>query len=69
MSGLIQSLQSGNSLPSLNVATGLPAVLTGTASDLSVARSLLAICAVLVVLLAAASSAPGGPAADRPAGR
>ena len=55
LSGLIQSLQSGNSLPSLNVATGLPAVLTGTASDLSVARSLLAICAVLVVLLAAAS--------------
>jgi hypothetical protein len=55
LSGLIQSLQSGDSLPSLSVATSLPAVLTGTASDLSVARSLLAICEVLVVLLAAAS--------------
>jgi hypothetical protein len=55
LSALIQSLQSGNSLPSLSAVTSLPAVLTGTASDLSVARSLLAICAVLVVLLAAAS--------------
>src|SRR6202041_2642044 len=35
--------------------TSLPAVLTGTASDLDVARSLLAICAVLLFLLAAAA--------------
>ncbi|HEY2523108.1 MAG TPA: FtsX-like permease family protein [Streptosporangiaceae bacterium] len=55
LSALITSLQSGDTLPSLNAATSLPAVLTRTASNLGVARSLLAICAVLIVLLAAAA--------------
>jgi hypothetical protein len=55
LSALVQSLQSGNTLPSLSAVTSLPSVLTGTASDLRVARSLLAICAVLIVLLAAAA--------------
>src|SRR4029077_11436496 len=42
-------------LPSLTLATNLPSVLNGTASNLDVARSLLAICAVLLFLLAAAA--------------
>jgi hypothetical protein len=42
-------------LPALTVATSLPSVLNGTASKLDVARSLLAICAVLLFLLAAAA--------------
>ena len=37
------------------MTTGLPAVLSGTANNLDVARSLLAICAVLLFLLAAAA--------------
>jgi FtsX-like permease family len=53
--GLGQSLQNAQLLPSLALATGLPSVLDGTASDLAVARSLLAICAVLLFLLAAAA--------------
>src|SRR6202012_1152620 len=48
-----QSVQSPATLPSLTVTTALPAVLAGTQSDLRVARSLLAVCAVLVALLAA----------------
>ena len=55
LSGLVQSLQSGDRLPSLSPVTSLPAVLQRTASNLSVARSLLAICAVLIVLLTAAA--------------
>ncbi len=55
VSALIQSLQSGDTLPSLNAVTSLPAVLQRTASNLGVARSLLAICAVLIALLAAAA--------------
>jgi hypothetical protein len=55
LTALRQAVQSPATLPSLTVTTSLPAVLTGTQSDLSVARSLLAICAVLVALLAAAA--------------
>src|ERR1700722_14103643 len=52
---LKQTLQDAQLLPALTVSTSLPAVLTGTASDLDVARSLLAICAALLFLLAAAA--------------
>jgi hypothetical protein len=52
---LKQALQDAEQLPSLTTSTSLPAVLDGTASDLDVARSLLAICAVLLFLLAAAA--------------
>ena len=52
---LLAALQNAQQLPSLTVTTSLPAVLAGTASDLDVARSLLAICAVLLFLLAAAA--------------
>ena len=53
--GLHQNLQNAQQLPALALATSLPSVLAGTASDLDVARSLLAICAVLLFLLAAAA--------------
>ncbi len=52
---LQQTLQDAIALPALTLTTSLPAVLRGTASDLDVARSLLAICAVLLFLLAAAA--------------
>ncbi len=52
---LKQTLQDAQLLPALALSTSLPSVLTGTASDLDVARSLLAICAVLLFLLAAAA--------------
>jgi len=52
---LRQDLASPPTLPSLATSTGLPSVLTGTQADLTVARSLLAICAVLVALLAGAA--------------
>jgi len=55
VTGLRTALQEAQQLPSLTVITSLPAVLDGTASDLDVARSLLAICAVLLFLLAAAA--------------
>ena len=55
MNGLQQALASAVPLPELTLTTGLPAVLNGTASNLDVARSLLAICAVLLFLLAAAA--------------
>jgi FtsX-like permease family len=55
VNGLGTALQEAQQLPSLTLTTRLPAVLDGTASDLDVARSLLAICAVLVFLLAAAA--------------
>jgi hypothetical protein len=42
-------------LPALTLTTGLPAVLGRTASNLDLARSLLAICAVLLFLLAGAA--------------
>jgi FtsX-like permease family len=53
--GLRQQLQDAAQLPALILTTSLPAVLNGTATDLDVARSLLAICAVLLFLLAAAA--------------
>jgi hypothetical protein len=52
---LQQAVQNAQNLPSLAVSTSLPSVLNGTASNLDVARSLLAICAVLIFLLAAAA--------------
>ncbi|HEV2251614.1 MAG TPA: ABC transporter permease [Streptosporangiaceae bacterium] len=55
VTGLRAALQNAQQLPSLTLTTSLPAVLAGTASDLDVARSLLAICAVLLFLLAAAA--------------
>ena len=55
VNGLRAALQNAQQLPSLTLTTSLPAVLDGTASDLDVARSLLAICAVLLFLLAAAA--------------
>ncbi len=55
MNGLRATLANAQQLPSLTLTTSLPAVLAGTASDLDVARSLLAICAVLLFLLAAAA--------------
>jgi hypothetical protein len=53
--GLRQALQNAQQLPTLTVGTSLPTVLDGTANDLDVARSLLAICAVLLFLLAGAA--------------
>ena len=55
VSGLRAALANAQQLPSLMLTTSLPAVLDGTASDLDVARSLLAICSVLLFLLAAAA--------------
>jgi ABC-type antimicrobial peptide transport system permease subunit len=55
VTGLGQSLANAQQLPALTLTTSLPTVLNGTASDLDVARSLLAICAVLLFLLAAAA--------------
>jgi len=53
--GLAQELLSSQTLQDLTLTTSLPSVLNGTASNLAVARSLLAICAVLLFLLAAAA--------------
>jgi hypothetical protein len=55
VTGLGTALASAQQLPPLTLTTSLPAVLDGTASDLDVARSLLAICSVLLFLLAAAA--------------
>jgi hypothetical protein len=52
---LRQGLAGAVQLPDLTTVTVLPAVLNGTASKRDVARSLLAICAVLLALLAAAA--------------
>jgi hypothetical protein len=52
---LRDTLANAVELPSLTLVTSLPSVLDGTASNLDVARSLLAICAVLLFLLAAAA--------------
>jgi len=52
---LRDQLASAVELPALTLDTSLPSVLNGTASNLDVARSLLAICAVLLSLLAAAA--------------
>ncbi len=50
-------LQTGNSLNGAQVTTGMPQLLTGLASNLAVARSLLAIGALELALLAAAALA------------
>ena len=55
VNGLRAALANAQQLPPLTLTTGLPAVLDGIASDLDVARSLLAICSVLLFLLAAAA--------------
>ncbi len=55
VTGLQQDLADATQLPDLTMVTGLPAVLNGTASNRDVARSLLAICAVLLALLAGAA--------------
>ena len=55
VNGLGQALLSSETVPDLTLTTSLPSVLNGTASNLAVARSLLAICAVLLFLLAAAA--------------
>src|SRR5208282_5870889 len=55
VNGLAQELLSSQTLQDLTLTTSLPSVLNGTASNLAVARSLLAICAVLLFLLAAAA--------------
>ena len=52
---LRQALANAVQLPDLDLTTSLPTVLDGTASNLDVARSLLAIGAVLLFLLAAAA--------------
>ncbi len=55
VTGLRQDLAAATQLPDLTMVTGLPSVLNGTASNRDVARSLLAICAVLLALLAGAA--------------
>ncbi len=55
VNALRYALTQTETLPALSLTTGLPSVLDGTASNLEVARSLLAICAVLLFLLAAAA--------------
>jgi hypothetical protein len=55
VAGMQQALENAQTLPDLTLSTNLPSVLEGTASNLDVARSLLAICAVLLGLLAAAA--------------
>jgi hypothetical protein len=55
VAGLQQGLAEAVQLPDLTAVTELPAVLNGTASKRDVARSLLAICAVLLALLAGAA--------------
>jgi len=55
VAGLQQSLQQQQQLPNLTLITSLPSVLDGVASNLNLARSLLAICAVLLFLLAGAA--------------
>ena len=55
LNGLRGSLGNPTSLPSLALTSSLPSVLSAIAANLDVARSLLAICAVLLALLAAAT--------------
>lgn len=54
LNDLRDSLGNPASLPSLQLTSNLPSVLSGVAANLDVARSLLAICTVLLALLAAA---------------
>jgi len=55
VSALPASMANDSLISGLDLTTSLPSVLTGTASDLSVARSLLGIGAVQLLLLAAAA--------------
>jgi FtsX-like permease family len=55
VTALQQALEQNEVLPALMLSTSLPSALYGTASNLGVARSLLAICALLLFLLAAAA--------------
>ena len=55
VAALQQSVASSQTLPDLTLTTTLPSVLDGTASNLDLARSLLAICAVLLILLVGAA--------------
>jgi FtsX-like permease family len=55
VSALRQSLQNSPTLGGVQLTTGLPAVLSGAASDLTVARSLLIIGALQLLLLSAAA--------------
>jgi hypothetical protein len=55
VTALQQALASAQGLPDLTLTTSLPAVLDGTAGNLDLARSLLAICAVLLILLVGAA--------------
>jgi len=54
ISTLTTALAQPASLPSLVLSSGLSPVLSGAADNLAVARSLLAICAVLLALLGSA---------------
>ena len=55
INGLRDALANPPLLPALIVTTSLPAVLSATAANLNVARSLLAICAILLTLMAGAA--------------
>ena len=55
ISQTVAALQSSNSLGGLNVSTGLPQLLDGVATSLTVARSLLIIGALQLLLLAVAA--------------
>jgi FtsX-like permease family len=55
VTALEQAVASAQGLPDLMLATSLPSVLNGTAGNLDLARSLLAICAVLLILLVGAA--------------
>ncbi|HEX6524898.1 MAG TPA: hypothetical protein VF070_33565, partial [Streptosporangiaceae bacterium] len=54
LNALSASLGNPASLPGLQLTSGLPSVLSGIAANLDVARSLLAICAILLALLGGA---------------
>jgi hypothetical protein len=55
VNALRAALENPPSLPGLTVVTSLPTVLEDTAASLNVARSLLAICAILLILMAGAA--------------
>jgi len=55
VNSLREALGNPGSLPSLTLTSNLASVLSGIAADLDVARSLLAICAILLALLAGAA--------------
>ena len=55
LNALSATLRHPQALPGLTVTTSLPTVLSDTAANLNVARSLLAICAILLTLMAGAA--------------